>query len=92
MTPTRYRVRYRLSVAGGTAIEDVDGLYIELADHEKAMRSVREKRDRHLEEAERLIGWALARFPHSWSKDQCKDAARWVEAQFELRQKEKVLP
>jgi hypothetical protein len=32
--PTRYRVRYRLSVAGGMAIEDINGLYIPIDEHE----------------------------------------------------------
>ena len=65
--PIRYRVRYRLSVAAGVAIEDADGLYIRIDEHEA-----------RVVEAARLLTLALERFPHSLTDTQRRDAHRWL--------------
>jgi hypothetical protein len=65
--PIRYRVRYRLSVAGGQAFEEVNGLYIAIEEHEARMA-----------EAERLLRLALDRHPHSMTDSQRRDAHRWL--------------
>ena len=56
-----------MSVAGGVAIEDVDGLYIRIDEHEA-----------HVAEAARLLTLALERFPHSLTDTQRRDAHRWL--------------
>jgi hypothetical protein len=65
--PVRYRVRYRLSVAGGQAFEEVDGLYIAVDEHE-----------RRVEEAARLLRMALDRHPLPMTDSQRRDAHRWL--------------
>lgn len=65
--PVRYRVRYRLSVAGGLAIEEANGLYIAIDEHEQSVA-----------EAERLLRLALARHPHPMTDTQRRDAHRWL--------------
>jgi hypothetical protein len=65
--PTRYRVRYRLSVAGGMAIEDINGLYIPIDEHEA-----------HISEAKRLLTMALMRHPQPMTDSQRRDAHRWL--------------
>lgn len=65
--PTRYRVRYRLSVAGGTATEDVDGLYISIEEHEAI-----------ISEAARLVRFAVDRRPLALTDTQARDAHRWL--------------
>lgn len=67
LEPTRYRVRYRLSIAGGMAIEDVDGLYIPIDEHEQRVA-----------EAARLLRMALARHPLSLTDTQRRDVHRWL--------------
>lgn len=65
--PIRYRVRFRLSVEGGTAIEDVDGLYIRIDEHEARVA-----------EAARLLTLALERCPRSLTYTQRFEAHRWL--------------
>ena len=65
--PIRYRVRFRLSVEGGTAIEDVDGLYIRIDEHEA-----------HVAEAARLLTLALDCRPHSFTETQRCEARLWL--------------
>lgn len=65
--PVRYRVRYRLSVAGGLAVEEVDGLYIAIDEHEQ-----------RVSEAKRLILHALDRHPAGWTDAERRDAHRWL--------------
>jgi hypothetical protein len=65
--PVLYRVRYRLSVAGGQAIEEVNGLYLAIDEHEQ-----------RVSEAERILRLALARHPHAMTDTQRRDAYRWL--------------
>lgn len=65
--PVRYRVRYRLSVAGGLAIEEVNGLYIAIDEHEARVA-----------EASRLLLMALERYPNCLTDAQRRDAHRWL--------------
>jgi hypothetical protein len=67
---TRLRVRYRLSVAGGLAMQDVNGAYLSLEDHEAT-----------LTEAARLIRMATSRYPLALTPTQCRDAHRWLAEQ-----------
>lgn len=65
--PTRFRVRYRLSVAGGTAIQDDAGLYISIEEHEAI-----------ISEAARLVRFAVDRRPLALTDAQARDAHRWL--------------
>ena len=65
--PTRYRVRYRLSVAGGAAFEEVNGAYISVEEHEVL-----------ISEAARLVSFALDRRPLALTDTQARDAHRWL--------------
>lgn len=67
MDVVHYRVRYRLSVAGGLAIEEPDGLYIAIDEHEKRVA-----------EAKRLLLAALDRHPAGWTDAERRDAHRWL--------------
>lgn len=67
MEPVRFRVRYRLSVAGGVAMQDVAGLYIAIDEH-----------DERTAEAARLLRLAIARHPHPMTDTQRRDAYRWL--------------
>lgn len=67
--PTRYLVRYRLSVAGGTAIEEVNGLYISIEEHEAI-----------ISEAARLVRFAVDRRPLALTDAQARDAHLWLAA------------
>ncbi len=53
------------------AIEEVNGLYISVADHEEAMQ-------RRLVEAKRLIELATLRYPLPFTATQCRDAHHWL--------------
>ena len=65
--PVRFRVRYRLSVAGGAALEDVNGLYISIEEHEAI-----------IQEAARVVRMAVARRPLAMTDSQARDAHRWL--------------
>ena len=65
--PTRYRVRYRLSVAGGAAMEDDNGLYISIEEHEVL-----------ISEAARLVRFAIDRRPLGLTDTMARDAHRWL--------------
>lgn len=68
--PVRFRVRYRLSVAGGSAIEDVNGLYISVEEHEAI-----------IQEAARVVRLAIQRRPLAMTDSQARDAHRWLAEQ-----------
>jgi hypothetical protein len=71
--PTYFRVRFRLSV-GNPAIEDVNGLYVSIADHEQALTW-------RLAEAQRLLQFATLRYPLPLTATQCRDAHLWLSEQ-----------
>jgi hypothetical protein len=71
--PTYFRVRFRLSV-GSPAIEEVNGLYVSIEDHEQALTW-------RLAEAERLIRMATQRYPLALTATQCRDAHVWLTTQ-----------
>lgn len=60
-------MRYRLSVAGGAAMEDVDGLYISIEEHEAI-----------ISEAARLVRFAIDRRPLGITDTQARDAHSWL--------------
>jgi hypothetical protein len=56
-----------LSVAGGQAIEDADGLYVSMDEIQPI-----------LTEAARLLQAAVDRRPHPLTETQTRDALRWL--------------
>jgi hypothetical protein len=74
MAPTRYRVRFRLSVGDGCAFEEKNGLYLSIEDHEMLLK----QGDAHRIEAQRIITLATMRYPLALTETQCRDAHRWL--------------
>lgn len=68
--PLRFRVRYRLSVAGGVAMQEANGLYISIEEHEAI-----------IQEAARIVRFAIARRPLAITDSQARDAHRWLAEQ-----------
>lgn len=69
--PTRYRVRFRLSIGDGCAFEEKNGLYISIEDHEALDKA-------RVAEAHRIISMATLRYPLALTEAQCRDAHRWL--------------
>jgi hypothetical protein len=71
LKPLRYRVRYRLSMGDGMAIEHTDGAYVSVEEHEAHLNEV-------MGEAMRLLNMATSRYPLPFTETQCRDAHRWL--------------
>jgi hypothetical protein len=72
--PTRYRVRFNLTVANGLAMEESNGLYISIREHEALLK----EDAAHLTEAHRLLMLATMRYPLTFTESQCRDAHHWL--------------
>jgi hypothetical protein len=71
LKPLHYRARFRLSMGDGMAIEETQGAYISVEEHEQQMNEI-------VLEAERLLRMAIARYPLALTETQCRDAHRWL--------------
>jgi hypothetical protein len=69
--PLRYRARFRLSMGDGMAIEETQGAYLSVEEHEQLVKEI-------VLEAERLIRMATDRYPLALTETQCRDAHRWL--------------
>lgn len=55
----------------GMAIEETQGAYVSVEEHEQLVNEI-------VAEAERLIHMAAARYPLALTETQCRDAHRWL--------------
>jgi len=69
--PLRYRARFRLSIGDGMAIEETQGAYVSVEEHEQLLNE-------NMAEALRLMRMATQRYPLALTETQCRDAHRWL--------------